>query len=277
MAAPPSGAEIDARWDYARPDASEQRFTALLDDVGAGTESGGEVLTQIARCQGLQGRFEEAHRTLDRVEPLLGPHASRARARYLLERGRVLNSSGRPSEALPLFAHALGVALAAEEDFYAIDAAHMLAIASTGDDQLAWNRRGLAMVDRSRDPRVRRWRGSLCNNLGWAYHERQEYDAALQCFQDALRARESQGDEEPIRIARWCVARGLRSVGRVEDALAIQRALLDEQRSLGLDAGETYEEIVACLEALGHDAEAQTVRREWGSAAAEAAGSSPPR
>jgi tetratricopeptide (TPR) repeat protein len=169
----------------------------------------------------------------------------------------VLNSSGHPPTALPLFAHALGVALAAGEDFYAVDAAHMMAIASTGDQQMTWNRRGLAMVDRSPDPRVRRWRGSLYNNLGWAQHERGEFDAALRCFQDALRAREAQGDDALVRVARWCVARGLRSVGRVEEALAIQQALLDEQRLLGEEASETYDELIACLEALGRHAEAR--------------------
>jgi tetratricopeptide (TPR) repeat protein len=257
MRGQPSGQEIDARWDYNKPDESEQRFQGLLDEVGEQTQAGAEVLTQVARSQGLQGKFEEAHGTLDRVEPLLGPHASRARARYLLERGRVLNSSGQPASALPLFAHALGVALAAGEEFYAVDAAHMLAIAATGGDRLAWNRRGLAMVERSRDPRVRRWRGSLCNNLGWAHHDRGEFDAALLCFQDALRAREAQGDEELIRIARWCVARGLRSLGRVDDALVIQQDLLAEHERLGTDTSEVYEELVACLEALGRHDEAR--------------------
>jgi tetratricopeptide (TPR) repeat protein len=257
MPAQPSGEEIDARWDYSAPDESERRFAALLADVGEHTQAGAEVLTQVARCQGLQGRFEEAHRTLDRVEPTLGPHASRARARYLLERGRVLNSSGQPEGALPLFAHALGVALAAGEDFYAVDAVHMMAIVARGDDRLSWNRRGLAMVDRSRDARVRRWRGSLYNNLGWALHDRGEFDPALHCFQEALRAREAQGDDALIRIARWCVARGLRSLGRVEDALSIQRDLLAEHERLGTDAGEVYEELIACLEALGRPDEAR--------------------
>lgn len=268
MRAPPSGEEIDARWDYSTPDESERRFAALLAEVGERTQAGAEILTQVARSQGLQGKFEEAHRTLDRVDPLLGPHASRARARYLLERGRVINSSGQPEEARPLFAHALGVALAAGEEFYAVDAAHMLAIVATGDGRLAWNRRGLAMVDRSRDPRVLRWRGALTNNLGWALHDRGEFDGALQCFHDALRAREAQGEEEPIRIARWCVARGLRSVGRVEDALAMQRSLLAEHERLGTDAREVYEELVACLEALGRHDEA----REYETRRIEASG-----
>jgi tetratricopeptide (TPR) repeat protein len=273
MTARPSAEQIDALWDFERPQQSEGRFRVLLERVGDGTEAGAEILTQIARAEGLQQRFEDAHRTLDDVEPLLGEaHASRLRARYLLERGRVLNSSGHQSAALPLFIHALGVATATGEDFYAVDAAHMIAIVCAGEESIGWNRRGLAMVDASPNPRVRRWRGSLYNNMGWIHHDRGEFDDALRCFEQALQARGAQGDEGLIRIARWCVARGLRSVGRAADALAIQEALLAEHKRLGTDAGEVYEEIIACLEMLGRHDEAESVRRESGSVASEAAG-----
>jgi tetratricopeptide (TPR) repeat protein len=274
MGAAPSAEEIDALWDYDRPLETEARFRILLGQVGDEGEARAEILTQIARCLGLQEKFEDAHRALDDVEPVLGAHASRLRARYLLERGRVLNSSGDQSAALPLFIHALGVALAAGEEFYAVDAAHMIAIVCSAEESLDWNRRGLAMVEASPDPRVSSWRGSLYNNMGWTHHDRGEFDEALRCFEQALQAREAQRDERLIRIARWCVARTLRSAGRVEEALAVQRALLTEHRRLGTDAGEVYEEIVACLEALGRRDEAETVRRESSAALPGAANDS---
>jgi tetratricopeptide (TPR) repeat protein len=258
MAALPSpAAEIDALWNFEDPAQSERAFRTMVERVGADSEAGAELLTQVARSQGLQQKFEDAHRTLDRVENLLRSHATRLRARYLLERGRLLNSSDDPGAAFPLFAHALGVALAAGEDFYAVDAAHMVAIASSGDEQIAWNRRALAMAEGSPDPRARRWRGSLYNNLGWTHHARGEFDDALHCFDQALRAREEQGDTTLIRIARWCVARGLRSLGRVEEALAIQRALLAEHEGARTMDRAVYEELIACLTALGRSDEAQ--------------------
>lgn len=151
---PRTAAEIDALWNFEEPAQSERAFRTMVERVGAETEAGAELLTQVARCQGLQQKFEDAHRTLDGMGSLLGSHATRLRARYLLERGRLLTSSGDPGAALPLFAHALGVALAAAEDFYAVDAAHMVAIVSSGDEQIAWNRRGLAMAEGSPDPRA---------------------------------------------------------------------------------------------------------------------------
>lgn len=261
MADRPSAEEIDALWDFEDPAHSERAFQTLLERVGAETETGAEGLTQIARAQGLQQRFEEAHRTLDRVEPFLGPHATRLRARYLLERGRVLNSSGDATTALPLFLHALGVALAAGEAFYAVDAAHMMAIACSGDDRLRWNRRGLVLAEESHNPRARRWRASLLNNLGWAHHDRGEFSEALGCFEEALQERVAQGNPSLTRHARWCVGRGLRSLGRATDALRIQEELLAEDERAGRADPDVYEELVECLTALGHTAEAEPYRR----------------
>jgi hypothetical protein len=48
--------------------------------------------------------------------------------RYLLERGRVFNSTGHRLEASPLFREAWELASAAGQDFYAASAAHMLVI-----------------------------------------------------------------------------------------------------------------------------------------------------
>lgn len=253
---PRTAGEIDALWDYDDPPGSERRFRELLqrlktDRAEAESSVGAEMSTQIARALGLQERYAEANRTLDAVEPLLPPGVSRLRARYLLERGRVLNSSGQPDRARPLFLDALRIAQQAGEDYYAVDAAHMLAIVSSGEEQLDWNRRGLAMAAGSDDPRARGWRGSLYNNLGWTHHERGELAEALHCFEEALRARLEQGDAKRIPVARWCVARGLRSLGRVEEALRMQQDLRAELERIGEHDPQVTEEIAACLTALG--------------------------
>jgi hypothetical protein len=53
-------------------------------------------------------------------------------------------------------------------------------------------------------------------------------------FEQALFAREETGEAGQIRIARWCVERALRSLGRVEEALEMQRQLLDELANQGV-------------------------------------------
>src|SRR5690348_13543385 len=213
-------ADFDTLWDYDHPAQTEAALRALLPQAHASGNRAYtlELLTQLARTQGLQRDFAAAHETLDQAQALLTAELSRATVRYLLERGRVLNSSGHPEEARPLFELAWEQGLACHEDFHTIDAAHMVAIVAPPEEQLEWNRKGLALVERTTDARAQTWGGSLYNNIGWAYHAQAQYHHALEAFQRALAWRHIQADPREIRIAEWCIARALRSLGQVEEA-----------------------------------------------------------
>ncbi len=252
--------DFDALWNYDDPAATEQQFRALLPRAEQGDDRSyhAQLLTQIARTQGLQGKFADAHATLDAAQALLAPELSVARIRYLLERGRVFNSSQQVEQAQPLFEQAWEQAQAGQQDFYAIDAAHMLAIIAAPEQQLAWNLRALTLAEQSQQPRARTWMGSLYNNIGWTHHEAGRYEQALDMFQKALREREATGHAEQIRIARWCVARGQRSLGQFEAALATQRELLAELELAGEKDGYVFQELAENLLALNQPAAAQT-------------------
>jgi tetratricopeptide (TPR) repeat protein len=258
---PPAGPlpRIGDLWDFGDPAASEARFRALLTRAEAAGEAGYrvEVLTQVARAEGLQTRFDEALRTLDVAEAALGPGMERARVRVLLERGRVHNSSKRPAEAAPHFGAAWEAARAAGLDGLAVDAAHMLAIALPGAEGREWNRRALALAESSPDPDAAAWVGSLANNIGWDLHGEGRFAEALASFEKARAVREAQGKAGGIRVARWCVARCLRSLGRVPEALAIQEALLAETEAEGKPDGFVHEEMGECLLLLGRAEEAR--------------------
>src|SRR5689334_7693514 len=118
--------DFDALWDYDHPASTEQQFRALLPraEQAADRSHYVQLLTQIARAQGLQGKFADAHATLDTAQVLLTPDLGTARIRYLLERGRVFNSSRQVAQAQPQFQQAWELAQAERQDFYAIDAAH---------------------------------------------------------------------------------------------------------------------------------------------------------
>jgi tetratricopeptide (TPR) repeat protein len=248
-------ANFDTLWDFNDPQATETRFRELwvqaTDDVAYHAELG----TQIARTLGLQRRFDDAHHLLDQIERELPADAPRPRIRYLLERGRVFNSSGKKEQARPLFISAYELALQAGEDSYAVDAAHMVAIVETGENVLAWNLKALAQAESSTQERAQRWRGSLYNNLAWTYHERGQFEQALALFSKAQAWHEQHGNPDTLRIARWAVARCLRSLGRLHEALAIQQTLL-ALPNLPED-GYISEEIGECLLLLGRGDEAK--------------------
>lgn len=250
--------DFDALWDYGNPAKSEAIFRELLPTAESQPDIRLQVLTQIARAQGLQRRFDEAQVTLDEVEAALTTELLRPRIRYLLERGRVFNSGGDPVQAQPLFEAAWALAETdPSEAFFAIDAAHMLAIVAPPEEQIAWNLKALALAEGSTEARARRWRGSLYNNIGWTYHGMGDYAAALDYLQRALAFREEMGDEPETRIARWCVARARRDLGQVAEALAEQRALLAEYEGSGERSGYVFEEIAECLSLLGDTASAR--------------------
>ena len=251
--------DIDSLWDYDHPDSTQAAFERALPDARASGNRDyvAQLLTQIARAQGLQMKFDEAAKTLDEAERTLTPETSVARVRLLLERGRVLNSSKRCEESKPYFRGAWDLAREVRADGLAVDAAHMMGIVEPGDSSVAWNRKAIAYAEESKDPKARRWLGSLYNNLGWTYQDQGDATTALDLFQKALAAREAEGKPGPIRIARWCVARALRTLGRIDEALAIQRRLLGENEAAHAPDGYVYEEIGECLLARHEEADAK--------------------
>lgn len=248
--------EFDHLWNYDDPATTESRFRELLPTT-SDLSLRVQLLTQIARAQGLQRSFDAAHQTLDEAQRLLHPDLTQATIRYLLERGRVFNSAGQPEQAGLLFHQAWEHARAAGEDFYAVDAAHMLGISEPPEQRLVWNLTALDLAEQTTDQRAQQWRGSLYNNIGWTYHEQGRYEQALEYFHKALAWREQSGSISEMLIARWCVARCLRSLGRLTEALAMQQALLNEYEQSGGHDGFVYEELAECLLALDDQAAAQ--------------------
>jgi tetratricopeptide (TPR) repeat protein len=249
--------DFDSLWDYSDPHHTEIRFREILLQVPEDNVAYLELLTQIARAQGLQQKFDRAHQTLDQVERRLGKYTSRAKIRYLLERGRTLNSSGHPDEAQPLFEQALDMTRELSEDFYAVDALHMLAIVAPPASRLDFNLRAIQLAESSPQAKARNWLGSLYNNTGWSYHEIGNHESALAMFEKAEAARRSQGRVNEIRIAQWCVARALRSLKRFEEAFSKQMALKEECEAAGESDGFVFEEIGECLLALNRAEEAR--------------------
>lgn len=229
--------DLDALWDFTDPAGSEDRFRATPGD---------EARTQTARALGLQGRFDEALEVLNSID--LNDADERVRARHALEMGRVLNSAGNPGEARPWFDRAESHARAAGDDGLEVDAMHMLAIVAQPDDAVTLNRHALEKASASQQPKARRWRGSLLNNLGWALHDQANFTEALSVFEEALAEREASGSPQQVRIARWCIARALRSLERYADALPILQELLAVEPD-----GFVHEELAECLAALGGD------------------------
>jgi tetratricopeptide (TPR) repeat protein len=240
--------------DWSDLEGTERRLQELL--AAERSDSGrAEILTQLARVEALRGRFEAGERLVQEAESFAGTSPA-ALARIALERGRLLRSSGRPEEALPLFESAFETALAGGEDFLAGDAAHMAALAAPErDEHHAWTQRGVELARASESASY--WLGPLFNNLGWEYFEAGEYDQALDAFDQALEARE-RDPERPyeIEIARYAVAKALRALGRPHEAATLLEQTVASTQSVGRPDGWFHEELALAYGDLGRDAEA---------------------
>ncbi len=246
MSATTSLPDLYTVWDYNDLNKTRERFLQILSETEQRADKGYvlQLKTQIARTYSRQYDFDKAHRILDEVEAQLSDDLPAVNVRYWLERGRTYNTAEKKKTALPLFEKAYELAKSMGADFYTIDAAHMIAIASPEQaDKEKWNLIGVDIAEQSQDERARGWLGSLYNNLGWDCFEQERYDEALEHFEKALDYQRRIGNPERINIARWCVAKGYRYVNRLDEALEIQQALLKEYEQSGTPDGYVFEEL----------------------------------
>jgi tetratricopeptide (TPR) repeat protein len=240
-------------WDFDDLDVSEGRFREQLELESTDTGRA-EVLTQLARIEGLRGRFEECDALLDEAETLGG-----AEARVALERGRRARSSGLPEAGQADFARAFEIAQANGDEALAVDAAHMLAIVADAEE---WTARAIEIAAASDDPGVRYWLGPLYNNVGWSRYEAGDPAGALEAFELALSSRE-RDDPRPYsrEIARYAVGKALRTLGRADEAASALEECVAWAERAGVEDGWFHEELAEDYAALGRAAEAQAEAR----------------
>ena len=257
----PGAMSMDVRslWDFNNPALSEQRFRDAL--AKASPEETFILQTQIARSYGLRNQFDKARGVLKELQPGLADAGAEGQTRYWLELGRTYSSAAHAPEtqtpevreqARADYQRAWDTAQKAGLDALAIDALHMMAFVDTApEDQLKWGEKALAVAQSSNQPAARAWEASLRNNIGYALHQLGRYDEALDQFQQAVRLREQAHDAERTRIANWMVAWTLRSMGRIDEALAIQLRLEQELDQAGEKDPYVYDELAQLYRAKG--------------------------
>jgi tetratricopeptide (TPR) repeat protein len=249
------GDRLRAFWDFDDLDGTEARLRERLD---AETSDAGraEVLTQLARVQGLRGSFDDGDALLDDAQAL-GGSARAVAARVDLERGRLRRSSGDPEAARPLFESAHAGALETEQYFLAADAAHMVAlVAGDRDGLVEWTQRGIELAERHDSASY--WLGPLLNNLGWEYYDTGDFGPALDAFERALGARERDvTNAQAIEVARYAVGKTLRALGRAEEAIPLLEQAVAWTETESAPDGWFHEELAEEYAAVGRDDDAR--------------------
>lgn len=192
---------LDRLWNFDDPELSEQRFRDALADPTYNDDEKAELATQLGRAIGLQGRYEEADALLDSVD---GEEEPTVGVRILLERGRLLNSSGHAAMAVPLFEQAAELGDHLGEELLAVDALHMLAVADSAHAEI-WTRSALEYASTAHDLHTRSWMAALHNSLGWILHDAARFTEALVEFQLAEQWAERAGTAAEEQDAREAI------------------------------------------------------------------------
>jgi len=235
-------------WDFDDLDETERRLRAQLE-AEESEDGRAEVVTQLARVEGLRGDFERADALVD--DAAAHAESDVARARVDVERGRIRRSSGDRDAARPLFESAYTGALAAGQFFMAADAAHMVALVAPDHDGFVdWTNRGIALADTQEDASY--WLGPLLNNLGWEHYEAGEYALALDAFERALAAREREPEREAaVEIARYAVGKTLRALERADEAIPLLETAVAWAARVDRPDGWFHEELAEEYAAVG--------------------------
>jgi tetratricopeptide (TPR) repeat protein len=242
-------------WDFDDLDASEARLREQLEREP--TDAGrAEVLTQLARVEGLRDRFTDGDRLIGEARSLAGDDPV-ALACIALEQGRIRRSSGDPESARPLFETAFGTARDAGQTFIAADSAHMAALVAPDlDGFVEWTDRGVEVAET--DPEGSGyWLGPLYNNLGWSYYDTGAYQEALDAFRLQVVARERDpGLGQTLEIARYALGKAFRALGRSDEAVPLLEGAVAWADGEGAPDGWFHEELAEEYAALGRDADA---------------------
>lgn len=257
--------DLDQLWNPADVVGSEVAYRALLPE---GQKLTGrdrcyliDLYSLIGRSQALQEKYADARLSLDAAEALLEEEQAvypvSARIRWLIEKGRLHILAKTPSQAKGYFSEAWTLSINSAEDYFAVEIAQLLAATEPRKTQQKWLSRAIEIAESSPLPKAKRWLGGLYTSLGWKLYDLRQFESSLSAFQTALRYHKAQGTPREAFVAQWSIGKILRAIGKTEEALSIQKALLAD---LGIGRerdGRLYEELAECLQTLRRTTEAQ--------------------
>lgn len=99
-----AGIDVEALWDFGRPELSEQRFRSALADATDLRAPAADALHMMALVEnGLEAQLAATRRVVDYARASSQPAARRWDGPALNNMGAALNAAGQPERALPLF------------------------------------------------------------------------------------------------------------------------------------------------------------------------------
>jgi tetratricopeptide (TPR) repeat protein len=174
-----------------------------------------EANAMAARTYLIKGQKDEGYIYLTRAVATADTSMPLGWSRYLGVRGRFERWNKDLVKATMTFREMYRYCVAHELHERAIDAAHMVAITGTYDEQVEWAHRAITEAETHG---ITSWLGPLWNNLGATYEELGEFDKSIEAYINAREEHYKYGDEINKLIADWAVGHAYRLAGEYEEA-----------------------------------------------------------
>lgn len=203
--------------------------TALFAKAAAAAEHEGntqvlvESLAMTARGYLIREMKDEGRPWLARAEEKATADEPLGWSRYLGVRGRFEWQDDDKPTATATFREMYEYCLQHKLHDRAVDAAHMVAITGTPEQQIEWAVKGIRAAELGE---MDGWLGPLWNNLGATHDDAGDYEKALDAYLKARHFHWKVGDELNKLAADWAVGKTYRRLGQHNKALAWLRPVL---------------------------------------------------
>lgn len=183
-----------------------------------------EALSMIARTYLITDDKESGRKWIARAKEIASENYQMGYSRYLGVWGRFIWKDDKNKEATEIFKQMYVFCSERKLHDRAIDAAHMIGITGTVDEQIEWGLKGIKEAEAGQ---VTSWLGPLWNNLGWTYEHNGRPEESLDAYINARKHHYKYGTTRNKVIADWAVGHAFRLVGDWTNAAKEMRPLLN--------------------------------------------------
>ena len=174
-----------------------------------------EAYSMVARTYLIVDKKEDGRPWIEKAQKIATPEEPLGWSRYLGVKGRFEWQDKHLEKATVTFKEMYDYCSKNKLHERAIDAAHMVAITGSHEQQIEW---GLKGIEEAEAGNITGWLGPLWNNLGATYEGMGKYNESLDAYLKAREYHWRYGNEMNKLIADWAVGHAYRLTGNMEEA-----------------------------------------------------------
>jgi tetratricopeptide (TPR) repeat protein len=197
-----------------------------------------QAFAMAARGHLIRGEQDNGLPWIEKARKLANPEEPLGWSRYLGVQGRFESHAGNDEQATMIFKDMYTFCMENDQFARAIDAAHMVALTGTPEEQIEWANKGIQAAEEGDEPH---WLGPLWNNLGITYWtmaleaEQQDEPAqamtynleAVECYKKARHYHIEYGSKFNAVVADWALGSAYRRTGEFDRARSLLNPVLD--------------------------------------------------